>query len=104
MPFVRPTLFLGCALALLAPSVFAQADTQPASGDEYGGPAILSRGQTPTSQGETPVAFRPYVGLSGIYDTGLVPVAVTSTGQIPSSDIYGVELNLGAYTDRKSVV
>ena len=100
MPLVRTTLFLGCALWLLAPSVFAQADAAPASGDEYGGPAILSRGQSAATQGETPVAFRPYVGVSGIYDTGLVPVAVTSTGQIPSSDIYGVELNLGAYTYR----
>jgi hypothetical protein len=77
----------------------AQSDSSPASSDEgYSGPAILSRGETPGAQTATPIAFRPYIGLSGIYDTGLVPVSVTSTGGIPSSDLYGVELNLGAYT------
>jgi hypothetical protein len=76
----------------------AQSDSSPASSDEgYSGPAILSRGETPGAQ-TAPIAFRPYIGLSGIYDTGLVPVSVTSTGGIPSSDLYGVELNLGAYT------
>jgi hypothetical protein len=45
-----------------------------------------------------PIAFRPYIGLSGVYDTGLVPVSVSSTGEIPSTDLYGLELNLGAYT------
>lgn len=68
------------------------------SGDEYSGPAILSRGQTPAAQVVAPIAFRPYIGVSGIYDTGLVPVGVTSTGSIPTSDLYGVEANLGAYT------
>jgi hypothetical protein len=77
----------------------AQSDSSPASSDEgYSGPAILSRGETPGAQTAAPIAFRPYIGLSGIYDTGLVPVSVTSTGGIPSSDLYGVELNLGAYT------
>jgi hypothetical protein len=100
--FARTTLFLGCWLSLIAPSVFAQSDSaQPAdSGDEYSGPAILSRGETPGGQTQEPVAFRPYVGLNAIYDTGLVPVSVTSTGTIPSSDLYGVELNMGAYTYR----
>jgi hypothetical protein len=96
---VRTTLFLGCALALLAQSDTPQADSTPASSDEeYGGPAILSRGETPAGQTVAPIAFRPYIGIAGIYDTGLVPVSVTATGQIPSSDLYGLEANLGAYT------
>ncbi len=45
-----------------------------------------------------PIAFRPYIGVSGIYDTGLVPVTVTPSGTIPTSDLYGVEVSLGAYT------
>jgi hypothetical protein len=91
---VRTTLFLGCALGLIA-----QSDSSPASSDEgYSGPAILSRGETPAGQTAAPIAFRPYIGLSGIYDSGLVPVSVSSTGGIPSSNFYGVELNLGAYT------
>ena len=93
------TLFLGCALGLMAQSDAPQADSSQASSDEeYSGPAILSRGETPAAQITAPIAFRPYIGLSGIYDTGLVPVSVTSTGQIPSTDLYGLELNLGAYT------
>src|ERR1017187_8911857 len=101
---VRTTLFFGCVLGLMA-----QSDSSPASSDEgYSGPAILSRGETPGAQTAAPIAFRPYIGLSGIFDTGLVtvpgtpaggvPVSVTSTCGIPSSDLYGVELNLGAST------
>jgi hypothetical protein len=83
----------------MAQSDSPQADTTPASsGDEYSGPAILSRGEIPGAQTAAPIAFRPYIGLSGVYDTGLVPVSLTSTGQIPTTDLYGLELNLGAYT------
>ena len=101
MPLVRTTLLLGCALSLIAPSLFAQSDdTQSGAGGEYTGPAILSRGETPLMQTESPVGFRPYIGVNGIYDTGLVPVSLTSSGEIPSTDLYGVEANLGAYTYR----
>jgi hypothetical protein len=97
--FVRTTLFLGCALGLLAQSDAPQADSSPASSDdEYSGPAILSRGEVPAAQTVAPIAFRPYIGLAGVYDTGIVPVAATSTGGVPSTNLYGLELNLGAYT------
>jgi hypothetical protein len=96
---VRTTVFLGCALGLMAQSDAPQADSSQASSDEeYSGPAILSRGEIPAAQTVAPIAFRPYIGLAAIYDTGLVPVSVTSTGQVPSTDLYGLELNLGAYT------
>jgi hypothetical protein len=85
--FVRTMLFLGCALCLLA-----QTDDT-----EYGGPAILSRGETPTSQTTAPIAFRPYIGVNAIYDNGFVPVSVTATGEIPTTDEYGVEVSAGAY-------
>jgi hypothetical protein len=95
---VRTTLLLGCALGLMAQSDSPQGDaSQASSGEDYSGPAILSRGEIPAAQTAAPVAFRPYIGLSAIYDTGLIPVSVTSTGGIPSTDYYGVELNLGAY-------
>jgi hypothetical protein len=97
LPFVRMALFLvlGCVPGLMAQSEAPQA---AGSDDGYGGPAILSRGETPAGQIVAPIAFRPYIGLSAVYDTGLVPVSVTSTGQIPFTNLYGVELNLGAYT------
>ena len=104
MLLVRTTLFFGCALALMAQSDSQQPDSpqpdssQGSSGEECSGLAILSRGQTPAMQSVAPIAFRPYIGLSGTYDTGLVPVAVTSTGQIPFTDLYGVALTVGAYT------
>jgi hypothetical protein len=91
--FVRTTLLLGCALCLSA-----QSDDQSGQSDaEYGGPAILSRGQFTSPNPGAPISLRPYIGLSGIYDNGLLPVSVTSTGQIPSPNLFGVELNLGIY-------
>ena len=63
----------------------------------YSGPAILSRGQTPAAQATTPVSFRPYIGLGAAYDTGLEPVSVASNGQVPTTNEYGLDLNLGAY-------
>jgi len=98
LPLFRTLIFLFCALALMAQDTpqedAAQAST---STEDYSGPAILSRGEVPAVQAPLPVAFRPYVGLSAIYDTGLVPVGVSSTGSIPTTALYGVELNLGAY-------
>src|ERR1017187_5456805 len=85
----------------MAQSDSAQDDAAPASSDEaYSGPAILSRGQTPGTQSAAPIAFRPYIGLNGDYTSGLVPVSVNSSGQIPLTDAYGVALTLGAYTHR----
>jgi hypothetical protein len=127
LPLVRTVLFLGCALALMAQSEsprpdsqkpdsqppdsqqtdLPQPDSQPAdstdagAGAEYSGPAILSRGQSPSLQNASPIAFRPFIGLNGTYDTGLTPVAVSTTGHIPSTDSYGEEVSLGAYTYRK---
>ena len=103
MLVIRTVLFLGCALCLLAQSDQQPAQETPPAQDaqpapEYGGPAILSRGETPNMQSPAPLAFRPYAGVSGIFDNGIIPITVTSTGKIPSEDVYGVELNMGAYT------
>lgn len=101
MLIVRTTLLLGCALCLMAQTDTSQPNSSAAgSGGEYGGPAILSRGQNPVTQTEEPITFRPYIGVSGVYDTGLLAVSATPSGQIPTTDLYGVEANLGAYTYR----
>jgi hypothetical protein len=92
---IRTTVFFACALSLLAQSDTSQSDATPAQ--EYGGPAILSRGEVPGAPSNTSIAFRPFIGLNAIYDDGLVPVSVNSNGSIPSADLFGVELALGLY-------
>jgi hypothetical protein len=92
---IRTTLLCVCALSLLAQTDTAQSDAAPA--EDYGGPAILTRGEVPGAPSTAPIAFRPYVGLNAIYDEGLVPVSVNSNGRVPSADLFGVELALGLY-------
>ena len=68
MLLVRTTIFLGCALSLMAQSDAPQVDTPQASSDEeYSGPAILSRGEIAPAQTVAPIAFRPYIGLAGVF-------------------------------------
>jgi hypothetical protein len=103
---LRVTLFFAGALSLMAQtdtpqSESTQSDTTQSnaapSGEEYGGPAILSRGEVPGAPSSAPIAFRPFIGLNGIYDNGLIPVSVNSNGRIPTANLFGVELNLGLY-------
>jgi hypothetical protein len=88
-------------MSLLAQSDNTPADTSQSNavppGQDYGGPAILTRGETPGVSPMAPIAFRPFIGLNGIYDNGIVPVSVNSNGRIPTADLFGVELNLGLY-------
>ena len=51
----------------------------------------------PGAPSSAPIAFRPFIGLNGIYDDGLLPVSVNSQGRIPTADLFGVELALGLY-------
>ena len=38
---------------------------------QYGGPAILARGQAPTAMTPSKIDFRPFLSVSAGYDTGL---------------------------------
>lgn len=67
------------------PSAFAQ----------YAGPAVLARGESPTSLTAPRVNFRPYVEINGTYNTGLANVSVTDTGELASAASYGMELVWG---------
>jgi hypothetical protein len=93
---IRTTLLFACALSLLAQSDSAPVDTA-APAEDYGGPAILTRGQVPGGFSAVPAAFRPFISLNGIYDDGLAPISVNSKGRIPTLDLFGVELALGLY-------
>ena len=62
---------------------------------QYAGPAILSRGEAPAAMASPQIDFRPYVDITGVYDTGLAGVAVNSQGQLGNESSYGLELTAG---------
>lgn len=62
---------------------------------QYGGPAILSRGDAPTALTSLQIAFRPFVEVTGVYDTGLAGVSVNSVGQLGNSASEGVRIAAG---------
>ena len=66
----------------------------PAFG-QFGGPAILSRGQTPAPMAGSQISFRPFVAVLGTVDTGLAAVSVTSEGVLASQTAEGVTLSWG---------
>jgi hypothetical protein len=62
---------------------------------QYEGPAILSRGEAPAAMATPQIDFRPFVELTGIYDTGLSGVQVNSQGQLGDVASEGVDLTAG---------
>lgn len=80
MNFVRVI----AALASVSP-LFAQ----------YGGPAILARGQAPGAMAASQIDFRPYVSVTGTYDTGLNGVSVDANGALVNDASYGVMIGFG---------
>lgn len=67
----------------------------PAFG-QYAGPAILSRGEAPSAMSDAQISFRPYLELTGIYDTGLAGVAVVNAaGDLANDAAYGIEATIG---------
>lgn len=84
---------------LLLPGVSAVLLAQlPQQTAEYGGPSVLSRGEAPSRYGRSgDIAFRPYLGVTGIYDSGLFGVTVAPDGKLPNTDAVGVEVMAGLY-------
>ncbi len=75
---------VGALLCLAAP-LFAQ----------YAGPAILSRGEAPAAMAAPEIRFRPFVEVSGVYDTGLAGVQVTDQGDLANNSSIGLGLAWG---------
>ena len=98
-------LLLSCVAPLLAQTT--QSDTAPAQSEtapaqsEYSGPSVLSRGIGPGIFSSTIGHFRPYVGVSGVYNTQLTGVALDPTGRIVSAGSEGVELRYGVTGNHK---
>ncbi|MGI8990840.1 MAG: hypothetical protein ACR2I2_14840 [Bryobacteraceae bacterium] len=64
--------------------------------NEYTGPAILSRGFSATRPTVLQaIRFRPFVGIQGIYDTGLTGVLLNKDGQLQGINSFGVEAEFG---------
>lgn len=81
-----------CAAAVL------WAQEPSTGGGGYEGPSILSRGIVqPGRRGDEPLRFRVFAQVNGIYDNGLLPVSVDSSGQLFSDALWGVEARIGAY-------
>ena len=87
----------------------AEPDTQPTAAqdlpveqeegppaEDYGGPAILSRGGGPTiaSGGET-ARLVPFITLGGIYDSGLGATVLNPQGNVAYTDAFGIESTFG---------
>jgi hypothetical protein len=95
------------AVPLLAQDTAVPAvEPEPPVQVEYGGPAILSRGAT--SSLLTPpknIRFKPYLLMNASYDTGITPVSLNTTGQIPNQASIGgdAEVGLGGYHRWKTV-
>jgi hypothetical protein len=63
---------------------------------QYAGPAILSRGEAPNAVRSAPVSFRPFVEITGVYDTGLAGVGVVDAqGNLGNAAAEGVEITGG---------
>ena len=62
---------------------------------QYGGPAILARGQSPASMSASQIDFRPFLTVEGSYDAGLNGVAVDSKGALVNDVSYGVSVGFG---------
>src|SRR5664280_2335812 len=62
---------------------------------QYGGPAILARGQSPAVMGASQIDFRPFLTVSGIYDTGLNGVSVDANGSPVNDASAGISIGFG---------
>jgi hypothetical protein len=87
-PGVQPTV---------QPSIAPPQDAEtPPAEPEYGGPAILSRGGTASIR--TPsenIKIRPYVSITGSYDSGITPVILNSGGNVVEQGSAGIDLEFG---------
>ena len=65
---------------------------------DYGGPSILSRGGPASSTGEAAnISFRPFLGVTAIYDTGLTAVTTNSSGDLQRVGTLGIQGSAGIY-------
>jgi hypothetical protein len=89
-PVEGHVLYLGRALVIFALALPAWAQLP-----EFGGPSMLTRGQAPAAMQSSQIEIRPFVALTGIYDSGLTGVMVTDQGQLANTGAAGIDLEAG---------
>ena len=62
---------------------------------QFAGPAILSRGDAPAAMATPQIDFRPYLTITGTYDTGLAGIIVNSSGQLVNTNSFGTMFTAG---------
>ena len=62
---------------------------------QYGGPALLTRGQAPTAMAASQIDFRPFLSIAGGYDSGLNGVGLDPNGNPVSVSSYSIEASGG---------
>lgn len=62
---------------------------------QYAGPAILSRGEVPAAMAAPELHFRPFLEITGVYDSGLAAVGVTNQGGLANQSSPGVAIAWG---------
>jgi len=77
---VRATAVLACVSPIFA---------------QYGGPAILTRGQAPSAMAATQIDFRPFLSLNGTYTSGLGGVSIDAQGKPVNDSSIGVQVSAG---------
>ncbi len=84
---------------LLGAFAWVFAATGMAQVGSYLGPGVMSNGSgTIGDRSGAPVDLRMFASVSGFYDTGLVPFALNSQGQLENlSGLYGEQLSGGVY-------
>ena len=68
--------------------------TIPAFG-QYGGPAILTRGQAPSAMSASQIDFQPFLSLNGVYSSGLNGVSIDANGKPVNDSSYGISVSVG---------
>jgi hypothetical protein len=75
-------------------TIIAVAAVSPLFG-QYGGPAILARGEAPAAMAASQIDFRPFATLGASFDSGLGGVSVDTNGQPTNAGSVGIDLSVG---------
>jgi len=62
---------------------------------QYGGPAVLTRGQAPAAMATSQIDFRPFLSVTGGYDYGLNGVGIDPNGQPYNVSSFNVQATGG---------